>query len=143
MKGESKAGCTSQTTITGTVSCTPIEIVLCNLPDTNSVVGTDIFLYNIVGAINSHTVRPPTCLWASTVLWAPAFTVPDKHGKNPLHASGINSMAGANVCHARRRQHHLPSASDIQQYCGRLPSSCTHRRGQQGLEAYVLSPSHL
>ena len=25
----------------------------------NSVVGADIFLYSIVGAINSHTVRPP------------------------------------------------------------------------------------
>ena len=32
-----------QTMISGTIPCTPIEIVLYSLPDTNSVVGTDIF----------------------------------------------------------------------------------------------------
>ena len=57
--GESKTGCTSQTMIPGTVPCTPVEIVLCNLPNTNSVVGTDIFPYSIVGVINSHTVSLP------------------------------------------------------------------------------------
>ena len=46
---ESKARHTSQTTILGTVPCIPVETVLCNLPDTNSVVGADIF---------------PTVLWA-------------------------------------------------------------------------------
>ena len=60
--------------------------VLCNRPDTNSIVGADISLYSIVGAINSHTVRPPTCLWASIVLWAPGFTVPGERGETP-HAS--------------------------------------------------------
>ena len=39
---------------------TPIGTILCNRPDTNSIVGTGIFLYSIVGAINSHTVKPPT-----------------------------------------------------------------------------------
>ena len=117
---ESKARHISQTTILGTIPCTPIEIVFCNLPDKNSVVGADIFLYSIVGAINSHTVKPPICLLASTVLWAPAFTVPDEHGKTPCMPPGINSIACADVYHARRRQHHLPCASDIQQYCGCL-----------------------
>ena len=60
--GESKARRSSQTMIPGRVPCTHVEIVFCNLPDTNSIVGTDIFLYSIVGAVNSHTVRPPTCL---------------------------------------------------------------------------------
>ena len=45
--------------IPGTIPYTPIEIVLYNLPDTNSVVGADIFPYSIVGAINSHMVRLP------------------------------------------------------------------------------------
>ena len=59
---ESKARRISQTTIPGTIPCTPTGIVLCNHPDTNNVVGTDIFLYSIVGAYNSHTKRPtPTC----------------------------------------------------------------------------------
>ena len=90
--GESKVGRTSQTTILGTVPCTPVEIVLCNLPDINSVVGADIFLYSIVGTINSHTVRPPTCLWASIVLWAPGFTVPGERGETPHMPQGINSI---------------------------------------------------
>ena len=59
MNGESKAGCTSQTSISGTIPCTPAEMVLCNLPDTNNVVGVDIFSYSIVGVINSDTVRLP------------------------------------------------------------------------------------
>ena len=64
--------------IPGTIPCTPIEILFCNLPDTNSVAGTDIFLYSIVGAINSHTVRPPHM---------------------PL---GINSVVGASIYRTRR-----------------------------------------
>ena len=34
---------------------TPVGTVLCNRPDTNSIVGADISLYSIVGAGNSHT----------------------------------------------------------------------------------------
>ena len=59
MDGESKAGRTSQTTILGTIPCTPAGTVLYNRPDINSVVSADIFLYSIVGAVNSHTVRLP------------------------------------------------------------------------------------
>ena len=59
--GESKSGRTSQTMIPGTIPCTPAGTVLCNRPDTNNIIGADISLYSIVGAVNSHTVRPPTC----------------------------------------------------------------------------------
>ena len=59
MDRESNTGRTSQTSIPRTIPYTPAEIVLRNLPDTNSVVGADIFPYSIVGAINSHTVRLP------------------------------------------------------------------------------------
>ena len=55
MDGESKLGHTSQTTIPGTIPCTPAGTVLCNRPDTNSVVDADISRYSIVGAVNSHT----------------------------------------------------------------------------------------
>ena len=48
-------GAQSQTMTPGTIPC----IVLCNHPDTNSIVGADISFYSIVGAVNSHTVRPP------------------------------------------------------------------------------------
>ena len=47
-----------------------VGIVLCNHPDTNSIVGADIFLYSIVGAINSHTVRPPMPLGTNSVVGA-------------------------------------------------------------------------
>ena len=75
------------------------------------------------------------------MLWAPVFTVPGEHGKTPCMPLGINSMAGTDVCHTRRRRRrrNLPRASDIKQYCGRLPLSGTHRREQQDLVAYVLS----
>ena len=36
----------------------------------NSVVGVDIFPYSIVGAINSHTVRPPMPLGINSVVGA-------------------------------------------------------------------------
>ena len=55
MCGESRARCTSQTMIPGTIPCTHAGTVLCNRPDTNSIVGADISLYSIVGAGNSHT----------------------------------------------------------------------------------------
>ena len=132
----------SQTMILGTVPYTPVGTVLCNRPGTNNIVGADISLYSIVGTVNPHTVRPPTCLWASTVLWAPAFIVPCEHGETHMPL-GINSIAGTDICHTRTKRCSLPCASDIQQYCGRLPSSYTCRRGQQGLEAFILSPTYL
>ena len=62
----------------------------------------------------TNTVRPPhTCLWASAVLRAPAFTIPGEHGKSPYVPLGINSMTGTDVCHTRRRRRNLPHASDI------------------------------
>ena len=74
-----------------------------------------------------------------TVLWAPATTaIPDKHGETPCMPLGINSMAGTDVCHTKRRRRDLPHASNIKQCYGRLQSSCTQRRGQQDL-AYVHS----
>ena len=54
---------------------------------------------------------------------------------------GINSMAGTDVCQTRRRRRNPPCASDIKQYCGRLPLFGTRRRGQQDLVTYVISPS--
>ena len=44
---------------------------------------------SVVGAVNSHTVRPPTCLWASIVLLAPGFTVLGERGETPLMPIGI------------------------------------------------------
>ena len=88
-------GAQSQTTIPGTIPCT----VLYNHPDTNSIVGADISFYSIVGAVNSHMVRPPTYLWASIVLWALGFTVPGERGETPHMPLSINS-----VC----RYRHLP-----------------------------------
>ena len=57
--GESKLGRISQTMISGTIPCTPAGTVLCNRPNTNSIVGADIYLYSVVGAVNSHMLRPP------------------------------------------------------------------------------------
>ena len=64
---------TTQTTIPGTVPCTPAGIILYNLPDTNSVVGADIFSYSIVGAIKLP------------------------HGKAPHMPLGIDSVVGARI----------------------------------------------
>ena len=66
-------GLASQTMAPGTI---PYGIVLYNHPATYSIVGANIYLCSIVGAgQNTHTVRPPMCLWASTILWAPEFTI--------------------------------------------------------------------
>jgi len=46
---ESNPGRVSQTTIPGTIPCTPAGTVLCNHPDTNNIVGADISLCSIVG----------------------------------------------------------------------------------------------
>ena len=53
-----------------------------------------------------------------TVLWMPAFTIPGEHGKTPYMPLGINSMAGTDVCHTRRRRRNLPHASDINSVMG-------------------------
>ena len=69
---------------TGTIPCTPTGTVLHNHPDTNSIVGADICVYSIVGAVGlPYGKKPPTCLWASIVLWAPGFTIPGTHGRVP------------------------------------------------------------
>ena len=76
---EGKIGLASQTTAPGTV---PYGTVFYSRPVTNSIVGANNYLYSIVGAgQNTHTVRLPMCLWASTVLWAPEFTIPGERGR--------------------------------------------------------------
>ena len=48
----------------------------------------------------TNTVRlPPRAPEASTVLWAPAFTVPGEHGKTPYMPLGINNVAGTDIYH--------------------------------------------
>ena len=71
--GESKPGRTSQTKIPGTIPYTPTGIVLCNRPNTNSIIGIDIFLYSIVGV-----VKLP-------------------YGKAPHVPLGIDSVVGAGI----------------------------------------------
>ena len=105
--------------ILGIVPYTPKGTVLCNRPDTNSVAGADIFLYSIVGAINSHTVRPPhasghrqccgrrhlpyqmnmvkllTCLWGLTVWQVPTFAIPEQNDvASHVHLTS-NNVVGA------------------------------------------------
>ena len=79
-------------------------------------------------------------LWASTVLWAPAFTIPGEHGKTPYMPLGINSMAGTDLCHTKRRRHNLRHTSGINSVMGTYNHLCIRRHGQQDL-AYVHSPS--
>ena len=50
--------------------------MLHNRPDTNSIVGVDICVYSIVGAVGLPYGKKPLCLWASIVLWALGFTIP-------------------------------------------------------------------
>ena len=67
-----------------TIPCTPTGAVLRNRLDTNSIVGTDICVYSIVGAVGLlYDEKPPTCLWASIVLWAPGFIIPGTRGRAP------------------------------------------------------------
>ena len=64
--------------------------MLHNYPDTNSIVGTDIYPYSIVGAVGlPRGGKPLTCLWASIVLYVPGFTIPGKHGETPHMPLGI------------------------------------------------------
>jgi len=79
----------------GTIPC---GTVLYNRPTTNSIVGADICLYSVVGAgQNTRTVRPPMCLWASTVLWAPEFAVPGERGKAMPPVGETTFFAGTDV----------------------------------------------
>ena len=50
-RGKRRRQCTKSNHDTGTISCTPAGTVLLNRHDTNSIVGTDICVYSIVGAI--------------------------------------------------------------------------------------------
>ena len=52
------------------------------------------------------------------MLWASTFTVLGEHDKTPYMPLGINSMAGTDVCHTRRRRRNLPHASDINSVMG-------------------------
>ena len=67
-RGEHRRQRISQTMIPGTIPYTPTGTVLHNRPDTNNIVGADICVYSIVGAIGlPYGKKPPTCLWASIV----------------------------------------------------------------------------
>ena len=92
------------------------------MTELSSVVDADIFptvLWAPSTPIpDKHGKALPTCLWTSTVLWAPAFTIPGEHGKTPYIPLSINSMAGTDVCHIRRRRCNLPRASDINSVMG-------------------------
>ena len=58
----------SQNHDTGTITCTLAGTVLLNRPNTNSIVGADIYVYSIVGAIGlPYGKKPPTYLWTSIV----------------------------------------------------------------------------
>ena len=53
---------------TRTIPCMPVGAVLHNHPDTNSIVGTDICVYSIVGTMGlPYGKKSPTYLWASIV----------------------------------------------------------------------------
>jgi hypothetical protein len=54
---QGKAHTSKHNTMDRTLS--PAGIVLCNCPDTNSIVGADIFLYSIVGAVKRPYGKPP------------------------------------------------------------------------------------
>ena len=46
----------------------PAGIVLHNRPDTYNIVGADICVYSIVGAVGlPYGKKSPTCLWAAIV----------------------------------------------------------------------------
>ena len=67
-RGKWRRQCTKSNLDTGTIPCTPTGTVLLNRPDKNSIVGTDICVYSIVGAIGlPYGKKPPTYLWASIV----------------------------------------------------------------------------
>ena len=53
---------------TMTIPCMLAGTVLHNRPDTNNIVGADICVYNIVGAVGRPFGKKPPCLWASIEL---------------------------------------------------------------------------
>ena len=71
---------------------------------------------SIMGAINSHTVRAPTCLWASIVLRVPRFTIPSEHGETPHMPLGINSICRYRHLPYLKKATQPPHASDILQW---------------------------
>ena len=84
-RGKWRRQCTKSNHDTGTIPCTPTGTMLLNRPNTNSIVGADICVYSIVGAIGlPYGKKPPTYLRASVVLWVPGFTISGTHGRAPL-----------------------------------------------------------
>ena len=93
-----------------------------------------------------NTVKPPTCLWASTVWQAPMSAIPEEDDATSHMPLGINNMVGTDVCHTRRRRRNLPHSSDINMNLAarslaisspmalRLSSSKRHRRCLVGFE---------
>ena len=121
--------------VPGTISYMPVGTVLCNRANTNSIVGADISLYSIVGAINSYMVRPPhasrhrqccgrrhlpyqenmvkaiTCLWASTVLQVPTSAIPEQDDVTSHVRLTTNSIVGVISSHTGRPPH-MPLSID-------------------------------
>ena len=59
-RGERRRQRTKSNHDTGTIPCTPAGTVLLNRLDTNSIVGADICVYSIVGAVGlSYGKKPP------------------------------------------------------------------------------------
>ena len=61
-RGERRRQRTKSNHDTRTIPCTPTEIVLHDRPDTNSIVGANICVYSIVGAIELPYGKSPPCL---------------------------------------------------------------------------------
>jgi hypothetical protein len=95
-------------TLVGTVPCTPAGTVLYNHHNTNSIVGADIFLYSIVGA-----VKLP-------------------YGKAPHVPLGIDSVVGARIYRMGERGDtpHMPLG--IEQYL-QVPTSTIPEEDKRNL----------
>ena len=145
-RGERRKQRTKSKHGTGTIPCTPVGTVLHDRRNTSSIIGADICVYSIVGAVGlPYDKKPPTCLWASVVLWAPGFTIHGTRGRAPHIPNSILQVPTSTLPkEANATSHvHLTFYSDTNSIVGAYHHRYPRRRGQQGLETSVLSPSHL
>ena len=79
------------------------------------------------------------------VLWAPGFTIPGTRGKAPHKPIVFCKVPTSTLPEeANTTSHvHLTFYSDVNSIVGAYHHRYPRRRGQQGLETFVLSPSHL
>ena len=144
--GKRRRQCTKSNLDTGTIPCTPAGTVLLNRPNTNSIVGTDICVYSIVGAVGlPYDKKPPTYLWASIVPWALGFTIPGTRGRAPHIPTVFLQVPTSTLPEEDNTTSHvhLTFYSDINSIVGAYHHHYPHRHGQHGLVTSVLSPSHL